>query len=166
MNLSFDKSFARKFKRQIEGFEFEVGVLNEAPHYEAVETKAFEAPQLKTFAGGPARKQTRKPGPLSSSEVLVENMKRLNINILLDPFQRESADIVRFMKEFFKTAFAKKSPKRVENLLQAVVRNPILRQEYGSNSTSTADHKGFNRLLIDTGQMFKAIKAKVKRVRK
>jgi hypothetical protein len=28
----------------------------------------------------------------------------------------------------------------------------------------TADGKGFNRLLIDTAQMFKAIKARAKRV--
>lgn len=56
------------------------------------------------------------------------------------------------------------SIKRVENLLQAVVRNPILKLEYGDNTAITADMKGFDRHLFGTGQTFKAIKAKANRV--
>lgn len=58
------------------------------------------------------------------------------------------------------------SKKRLENLLQAIVRNPILRLEYGKNTATAADNKGFDRHLFDTGQMFKAITARAKRVGK
>lgn len=89
-------------------------------------------------------------------------MKRLNINLLQAPFKdANNADIVKFMQAFLKSAVAGRSMKRVENLLQAVVRNPILRLDYGRNKSSTADAKGFDRHLFDTGQMFQAIKVKV-----
>jgi hypothetical protein len=48
---------------------------------------------------------------------------------------------------------------RVLNLLQAIVRNPILKHQYGPNTSATADAKGFDRHLFDTGKMFKSIKA-------
>lgn len=151
-------------KSQIEGFEFEVGVLDDKPHFQALNTPLFQPPSLKTYAGGPARKQTREPSGLTIGEVLIENMKRLNKNILSEPFQKDSNEIIRFTHAFLKTAFAKQSLKRVENLLQAVVRNPILRGEYGPSNPTTNDNKGFDRPLIDTAQMFKAIKARAKRV--
>lgn len=91
-------------------------------------------------------------------------MKRLGINILWEPFQKPNSEILRFTTSFLKMAIAKQNTQRVVNLLQAIVRNPILRQEYGANTSSTADNKGFDRHLIDTAQMFKAIKARVKRV--
>jgi hypothetical protein len=103
---------------------------------------------------------------LTTGEILVENMKRLNINLLLRPFQEQNSQIMKFTRYFLQLVTKKPgiSIKRVENLLQAIVRNPILQQEYGGNSANTADDKGFDRHLFDTGQMFKAIKARVKRV--
>lgn len=102
---------------------------------------------------------------MTVGEVLVENQKRMNINILLRPFQDQSSDILKFTTAFLQLVTKQNlSIKRVENLLQAIVRNPILKQEYGGNSAATADAKGFDRFLIATGQMFKAIKAVVKRV--
>ncbi len=52
--------------------------------------------------------------------------------------------------------------KRCENLLQAIVRNPILRGEYGKQGRSTTRTKGFYSPMIDTAQLFKSIKASVK----
>jgi hypothetical protein len=49
-----------------------------------------------------------------------------------------------------------------ETCLQAIVRNPILKGEYGRNSRLTQKIKGFNRYMIDTAQLFKNIKADVK----
>lgn len=162
MNIELGKSWGRKLQGRVNKFEFEVGVLDDGPHYEAVETPLHGQPDLKSYAGGPARKQTRTIGPLSTGEVLVENMKRLNINILQRPFQETNSDILKFTDAFLKLVVKRPgiSIKRVENLLQAIVRNPILKQEYGGNDSKTADAKGFDRHLIDTAQMFKAIIAR------
>lgn len=162
-----DKSFIKKLNGAVNGFEFEVGVLEDKPHFEAVPTPLNGEPALKTYAGGPARKQTKRPSGLTIGEVLVENMKRLNINLLLRPFEEPNSEILKFTEAFLKLATTKKgSLKRVENLLQAIVRNPILRQEYGKNESYTADNKGFDRHLIDTAQMFKAIRARARRVKR
>lgn len=167
MKIELDKSFRKAISQRINGYNFLVGVLEDKPHFDAARGKAGLKGQdvLKTYAGGPARKQTRHPSEKTSGQILVDNMKRLGINILLKPFQDKSSELLRFTEAFLKMALAKSSPKRVENLLQANVRNPILRGEYGQNSSLTKTIKGFNRPLIDTAQMFKAIKAKVKRVR-
>ena len=165
MNIELGKSWSRKLQGRINNFEFEVGVLEDGPHYEPVDTPLHGTPALKSYAGGPARKQTRTVGPLTTGEVLVENMKRLNINLLLRPFQETNSDILKFTDAFLQLAVRRSgmSIKRVENLLQAIVRNPILKQEYGPNASHTADAKGFDRHLIDTAQMFKAIMAKATR---
>lgn len=158
------KSWTKKLKGRIERYEFEVGVLDDKPHMDPVDQGRFEKPQLKNYAGGPIRRTSRNAGDKTIGEVLVANMERLNINLLLRPFQERNSDILKFTTEFLKLVTSGKSSiKRLENLLQAIVRNPILKQEYGPNKPATADGKGFDRHLFDTGQMFKAIKARVKR---
>lgn len=166
MNVSFGNQWSKTLKNRIEKYQFEVGVIVDKPHYEAIETPLFGTGSLKTYAGGPARKQSRKPGELTVGQILIENMRRLNINLLQRPFREKSSDIIKFTESFLKLALNRPGMniKRVENLLQAVVRNPILKQEYGKNKASTADNKGFDRHLIDTAQMFKAIIARAKRV--
>jgi hypothetical protein len=165
LKIEISKSFKKRYARRIEGFDFEVGVLKAETHYEPAPDIAFGKPALKNFAGGPARKQGRTKSDLTTGEILVENMKRLNINLLLKPFRKKGSDLLRFTNEFLKMATSNKktSLKRVENLLQAVVRNPILKKQYGQNRSKTADAKGFNRNIIDTSQTFKAIRAKAYR---
>lgn len=165
MDVKLGNKWSKTLSGRINKFEFEVGVLEDKPHYDPVETKLFGQPALKNFAGGPARQQTRKVGPLSNAEILIANMKRLNINILLRPFQEKNSDILKFTNAFLKLVLRRPgiSIKRVENLLQAIVRNPILNKEYGGNSALTADNKGFDRHLVDTSQMFKSITARAKR---
>jgi hypothetical protein len=160
LKIELTKSWTKKLAGRIEKYQFEVGVLQDKPHRNAQENT------LAQYAGGPIRK-TGKGSEKSVAEVLVENMKRLNINILQRPFQEKTSEIMKFTQAFLKfAASAKKgvSTKRIENLLQAIVRNPILKQEYGGNKSITADTKGFDRHLIDTGQMFRAIKVRTKRV--
>lgn len=164
MELKLGNRFVKQLQSRIEGYEFEVGVLDPKPHRDPIETPRFQTPSLGEYAGGPVRRASRKTSGQSTGDVLVSNMERLNINLLLRPFQDQSADINKFTKAFLQSAVAQKSMKRVENLLQAIVRNPILRGEYGSNKAHTADAKGFDRHLIDTAQMFKAIRARAKRV--
>ena len=165
MKMTLGHAWAKRLQKRVEGFEFEVGILEDKPHRDAVETPFGKPPQLGTYAGGPVRKAQRGGGTVSVGDVLIANMERINTNLLLKPFQDQSADINKFVKAFMQLVIKKNMAlKRVENLLQAVVRNPILRQEYGPNKASTADAKGFDRHLFDTAQMFKAIKARAKRV--
>lgn len=166
MNLKLGNSFQKKLTSRIEGHEFEIGVLDDKDHRPPVETPLFGMPNLGSYAGGPVRKIDRAGiSTKTVGEVFIENQERLGVNMLWEPFEKEGSDIVKFMRAFLKFAVSGKvSIKRVENLLQAIVRNPILRQEYGPNSPSTADMKGFDRHLFDTGQMFKAIRARAKRV--
>ncbi len=163
MNIEMGKSWGRKLQGRVNQYEIEVGVLEDKPHMNPVEHSLFETPQLRSYAGGPVRRTSRVPGESSIGQVLVDNMKRLNINILLRPFQERNSEIIKFTDYFLRYLVQKTStgPKRVENLAQAIVRNPILRQEYGPNTSITADNKGFNRHLFDTGQMFKAIRARL-----
>lgn len=158
MKLTMGNSWNKKIAKQIKGFEFEVGILKDQPH--ALAQKGA----TKNFARGPARKIARgKEGKASIGEILIYNMKRTNTDFLREPFKDKTSDIMRFTKEFLKLAFNHKGVniKRVENLLQAVVRNPILKLDYGSNSSQAQKTKGFNRHLFDTAIMFKAIRAKV-----
>lgn len=166
MKMELGKSWGKKLKGRIEGYNFEVGVLEDKAHYNPEEQSLFDVPNLKNYAGGPVRRTTRQAGDKTVGEVLVDNMNRLNINLLLRPFQEQSSDILKFTSYFLKLVCKKPgtSIRRIENLIQAIVRNPILKQEYGDNSSVTANNKGFNRHLFDTGQMFRAIRARVKRV--
>lgn len=166
MKIILGDSWSKKLQRRVDGYEIEVGVLEDKPHMQPIDQGLFGVPQLKQYAGGPVRRTSRKPGEGSIGEVLVDNMKRLNINILLRPFQEKNSDILKFTNYFLKYIVGRpgaSNVKRIENLAQAIVRNPILQQEYGANNSKTADAKGFDRHLFDTGQMFQAIRAKLMR---
>ena len=168
MQLEIGKSFARTLKGRVESYEFEVGILDDKAHRLPLPPGEDGQFQTKNYAGGKVIKAGREPSGLKLSEVLIENMKRLRINLLKKPFERENSDIIKFTRAFIMFAVIQKgmSIKRVENLLQAIVRNPILKQEYGKNKAATADVKGFDRHLFATGQMFQNIKARAKRVRR
>ncbi len=161
MKIELDKRFKKNVGGKFGKYKFEVGVLEDKVHKDALTGKHGEKGQdvLKTFAGGPARKVSRK-GHQSISQVSKSLRKNLGFNYLKKPFEKKSDDIMRFSREFFKFAFGRSQQKRCENLLQAIVRNPMLRGEYGPNSQLTQKIKGFDRKTIDTAQLFKAIKAR------
>ncbi|MDR3243816.1 MAG: hypothetical protein LBT79_03610 [Elusimicrobiota bacterium] len=50
--------------------------------------------------------------------------------------------------------------KRYLNACRALVVNPILRNEFGSNSPETQKRKGFNRPMVDTGKFVSSIDAR------
>lgn len=167
MKIELEAGFKKKLSRRVEGYEFTVGVLQDKDHFKAMRYKKGER-EVSSYAGGPVRKKSRIKSGLTIGQVLIDNMKRLGLNILVEPFEKEDSDLLKFMREFLKE-IVKDNPsglKRVENLLQAVVRNPILKKEYGDNSSLTKSIKGFDRHLIDTGQVFRQITAKAKRVKK
>lgn len=167
MKMNLGQGWSKSLSKKVNGVSFDVGVLDDKPHMQPVESGPYQIPK-KTYAGGPVRANSRKPSGLSTGQVLIENMERLNKNILLEPFRQKNSEILKFTNYFLRYIVGRSgssSVKRIENLLQAIVRNPILKQEYGQNSAVTADIKGFDRLLFDTGQTFKAIRARMIRRR-
>jgi len=155
----------RRFKKRVQGmfgkYNFEVGILNDGPHKDArIGKRGLKGRDVITeYAGGPRRKVSS-TASTTISAVSKENRDRLGFNFYSKPFQDKTADVVKFTNEFFKLVFGRSQKKRAENLLQACVRNPILKGEYGNNSPLTQKIKGFNRGMIDTAQLFKAIKAR------
>lgn len=163
MKINLGSSWGKKLQSRVNNVEFEVGVLDDSPHKEPVDTPIGTTPVLKNYAGGPVRPTSRKPSGVTNADVLVQNMERTNTNYLLEPFQKKNTEIMKFTNYFLRYIVGRPgaSINRIENLLQAIVRNPILNQEYGPNNATTADNKGFDRHLIDTGQMFKSIRARM-----
>lgn len=157
-------TLAPKFKQRLQGrfgkYDFEVGILTDGPHRDARKGERGKGGKdvLSSYASGPVRKASRS-STQSISEVSKQNRERLGFNFYTEPFKKKSSDIIKFTRSFFRLAFGASEKKRAENLLQAVVRNPILRGDYGPNSPLTQKIKGFDRAMIDTAQLFKAIKA-------
>jgi hypothetical protein len=162
LELKLDNRFLKKIKGTVEAYDFQIGVLQDKPHQLAQD----KSKGLTSYASGPTRKKSRAQSGLTVSQVSEKLRKHTGINFYTKPFKStKNKDIVKFIEEFFKVISGRSQPRRLENLLQAVVRNPILRGDYGRNSTVTRGIKGFDRLMIDTGQLFKSIIAKaVKRV--
>lgn len=159
MKFQFRKPLGQILKGKIEPYAFEVGILRDGPHKSA----ASKNKGLKSYAGGPARRTGNKVNG-TLGDISKEVRSFLGVNYLKKPFQSKSDATTKLATNFLDFALneGKSSKiKRLENLVQAVVRNPILRGAYGRNSKITADIKGFNRKLIDTAQFFKAIQARV-----
>ncbi len=164
MTIQLDRRFKKNVSGKFGKYSFEVGVLEDSPHYLGKRGARGKKGQdvLKTYAGVTARKQTRKPSGLSIAQVSKELRKHLGFNYLSQPFKNKSyaqKDILNFAKAFFNLVFGRSEKRRAENLLQAIVRNPMLRADYGNNSALTKRIKGFDHKTIDTAQLFKSIKA-------
>lgn len=151
-----------KFKGIVDGilakYTVEVGIL------EAKYGNRPKGKEVKSFAGGPARKAGKKGKTLLSYILSIFDKKH---NLLISPWTKQTnSDVVRVVNEMTKDMSnpSEATQRRFLNACQAVVRNPILRQEYGKNKPSTARRKGFNRYLIDVGSLFNNIKARFSRV--
>jgi hypothetical protein len=161
LRIELDKRFKKQIKGSLEKHAFQIGVTQSGIHKRA----RSKRDGLKSFAGGPARRTSSRPSGVTNADLA--EFARKKDDIFRAPFDNPSKsqkDILAFTNEFFKYTFGKSTYKRLENLLQAIVRNPILRGDYGRNARRTAIAKGFNRLYIDTAQMFRSIKARVTRV--
>jgi hypothetical protein len=161
MRLVLDSRFKKKVKGMFGKYNFEVGVLEDSQYRKPLKGAKGQGGKdvVSTYAGGPIRKKSRTNSNQRVSDVSKANRDRLGFNYLTEPFKNQSSDIVKFSREFFKLVFGRSEKRRAENLLQAIVRNPILRGEYGPQSPLTTKIKTFNRPMIDTAQLFKSIKA-------
>lgn len=157
MEFKIDKRFKDHLKAKLGTYDIEIGVLKDKPHKWPL---SFRLHGLKKFAGGPARKISPKASYATLNDVSKAWRKRENY--LRAPFKSKSnKDILLLLKEFLNYTMGRSTERRLINLAQAVIRNPILRGDYGVNTKQTEKRKGFNRYGIDTGQFFKSIEARI-----
>lgn len=174
MKLELDKRFKNRAAGRYGKYYFEVGILKDGPHFRPkkvgglVKKKngTIGVKNIKAFHGGPARAYDRRKKDKVTLARISKFMRKRK-NYLRRPFVRNpnNKDIRRFLNAFFALVKGSSAEKRLINTLQAIVRNPFLRGDYGSNAKRTIRTKGFNRFGIDTGQFFTNIKASIKRRR-
>ncbi len=136
-------------------YEVEVGLLEDAP---AAKWKK----ERKRLAGGPANKEAGSDKNTTLREVFAHWAQVYNL--LLAPLRAEgNKDVVEVIGRMVADLVTLgRQKQQFLNAVQALIRNPISRGDYGKNSKEWAKAKGFNRLLINTGKMFKNIKARFK----
>tara|TARA_R110000851_G_scaffold184676_3_gene334043 strand:- start:840 stop:1307 length:468 start_codon:yes stop_codon:yes gene_type:complete len=153
--MKIKTNLVKSISRKIGNYDFEVGILD---------SQKKKIPNHKTSASFAGLRVSGSKGRYPSTtlaDVAQYNDKRFGW--LKRPFKlADNKDVGKVVKEIARQVFNKQSPnnKRLENAVQAVIRNPILRGDYGNNKASTVRSKGFDKLGIDTGQFFKNIKAK------
>lgn len=157
MKLELSKNFKERLQGKFGHYEFEVGILTDKPHRGSAPKKKG----IKNVAGGPSRYAGKKSGGTVAE---VSSYLQKSSDYLQDPFKKKSSDIIKFMKEFWAYAWKTTESPRLTNLVQAIVRNPLARGDYGPNKASTIRTKGFDRFGIDSAQLFNNIKCRVKRV--
>lgn len=151
--MKIEAKFAEKSKQVIEKYYFEVGILEAKKHLKA------------------KRGQLRVKGNRTRSKVSTtpdKDMQALGSELqgrygwLTKPFEDYSSEILNWAKSYIaEIQKPDANENRLNNLAQAIVRNPILRGDYGVNKDVTAKVKGFNTLMIDTGQFFDNVKARI-----
>lgn len=131
----------------------EVGILNDAPKYAAAPGK------FKMYAGMVVAAVGRKTDKTLAQ--VAQDLDR-RFHWLERPWRlpqnQAVQDVVNDIAQSINMNHANK--RRVLNGVQAVIRNPIMRGDYGTNSAKTAQDKGFNKLLIWTSQFFQNIRAR------
>lgn len=75
------------------------------------------------------------------------------------PLLPNNADLMKVMDELKVIFNGEPNPRRIENAAIAMIRNPIIRMDYGGNSSLTVEEKGFDRPMVDTGTLFSNISA-------
>lgn len=162
MKIKLEK-LVSKLKAAIEGQHFVVGVLQDGDHKEAKDkNQGLTALNEKVFLNGWARR---------TSNIIDGSLQDIGGKLqdqffwLSKPFadgNEKQKEIQNFARNYLAEVQKNKiSVNRMKNLVQAIVRNPILRGDYGSNGDLTFIKKGFDRVMIDTGQFFNSIKAAV-----
>lgn len=166
MNIE-GKGLDRIIEGKLSKYRFAVGILENKQHYAPREIligkkngKPFYKKEWYYYAGLNLLKHGNEvDGTLYSiAKELDQEYKWLR-----KPFMLQSnEDVINVLNFIVENMNGKDNLQRIVNAVQAVVRNPILRGSYGRNSARTAKKKGFNKLLMSTGQFFKNIKARLR----
>ena len=151
---------------EISKFKFDVGILQNKPHFEVLKRKIgtkngkpVYAKSWYQYAGLHLLRHNNEPdGTLNSvASEMDEMFKWLRKPFLLKK-NKDLIWVINFMVDIMN---GKNNRRRIENAIQAVVRNPILRGDYGKNSRKNAIEKGINKILMRTRQLFKNVKTRV-----
>lgn len=145
--------FARVVQVELDKYRMEVGILEDEPKRSAV------AGRFKTYAGQQLAVTGKK-----TDESLVDVAERLDkqFHWLERPFRiPQNQDVQQVVADIAQSINMNHTGKRrVLNGVQAIIRNPILANYYGGNSARTVKIKGFDKLLMWTGQFFQNIRAR------
>ena len=152
MKIEGDR-FAEVIQVELDKYEVEVGILADKPIYEPIQGK------YKRYAGLRLAAVGRK---ISGSLVDIAHQLNKRFHWLERPWRLEENQYVQqVVNDIIESINMNNSGKqRVLNGMQAIIRNPILGDYYGKNSARWAKIKGFNKLLMYTGQFFQNIKAR------
>lgn len=146
-------NFAETIQVELDKYTIDVGILQDKPVYVPMPGK------FKTYAGQRlAATGRRAHGSLAD---IAQKLDR-RFHWLERPWRIEqNQDVIQVVDDIVQSINMNHAGKqRVLNGVQAVIRNPILGNYYGRNSAKWASIKGFNKLLMYTGQFFQNIKAK------
>lgn len=147
------KNIAVAIQGKLKKYAFEIGVFTNDKGRKPLK-------DLGVYAGGQVSKQSRIKGNVGVAD-LAKKLDKM-YKWLFKPFRKKSnKEVAKVIVELQGDFNTNNNKKRLENALQAVVRNPILRKEYGHNALKTIEVKGFDRVMIRTGNFFKNIKARI-----
>ena len=137
----------------------EVGVINGKLRKQADTSKKG----LKAVGNQVARKIKNKQTNQSTADIL--ELLDNNYGVLKKPldYNNNTTEYRVFIESMISYADKKNTlnANRLKNSLKAVIFKPIFASVYGSNSLKTKKIKGFDKLLIDTGQTIKAIEVSI-----
>lgn len=145
--------FERAIQVELDKYQMEVGILDNVPKYAAAKGK------WKNYAGMVVAATGKKTdNTLADVAQDLDRRFRWLERPWRIPQNQAVQEVVNDIVQSMNAGNSKKQ--RVLNSVQAVVRNPILRGDYGKNSSKATKEKGFNKLLIWTSQFFQNIKAR------
>lgn len=150
------QNLSKKLAFKLDKYQVQVGLLEDKKR------KQPKFGEFKNYAG----KTLLREGKVSNGASLVEVAEYLDRRYkwLRKPFLiKNNKEVVLVLNDIVKDMNGQDLKQRILNGFQAVVRNPILRGEYGHNKDKWAKKKGFNQLLMMTGQFFKNVKARFKK---
>ena len=116
--------------------------------------------ELKALGKGVARKVSINTNQSTADVLEVLDNK---YKILAKPLEGNTSEYQEFVDASIEYANEKTTTNKnkVKNSLKSVIIKPILKSVYGLNTQDTAKRKGFNKLLVDTGQTIKAIEVEI-----
>lgn len=150
------QNLSKKISFKLKKYEVQVGVLEDARRNKPL------FGQFKSYAG----KTLLRESGVSTGATMAELAKFLDKKYkwLRKPFLiKNNKEVVLVLNDIVKDMNGQDLKQRILNGFQAVVRNPILRGEYGKHSSKWEKQKGFQQLLMMTGQFFKSVKARFKK---
>lgn len=157
------KGLDKMIEAELGKYRFQVGILENKRHYLPATGDTYLTKGQNVWYNYAGLK-LRKPSSYKYKGTLFSVARDMDqaFKWLRRPFMLQSnADLLNVLYFIVENMNGKETSQRIINGIQAVVRNPILRGAYGRNSAKTAKKKGFNKLLMDTGQLFKNIKARL-----